>query len=254
MSKLSKFLKVGDILVESADKPRVVLSLTPYEYKGREFFYVEAQELFGMEIIRFGVAQTNTISCLDPDEASRLHEIHEKGGPRDPRVKMAKLREESKKPEAVIDMDLSDYEYMNVLGRLICEGDILVHENGMVFGEVKNVVLVKSAQVCRLTVRRFIDDTEIEITVHERDAINVYRKEVVSVTEGRRFLTINVHDIRVGDVVADVDETPAGEVTEVVRGGQYLGHIFRYRSYKDNELHQEHRPKGTEINVYREMR
>lgn len=239
MQKTAMFINVGNVVFpDYTTQPRVVVSVTKYEYTGVDYFYLEMQELFGTDIIRRGIPGNNNISCLDPDESARLYSLHKNGNPQPD-------------PSKVV---LTDHEKMVTTAQSLLKGDIVTDNQNVIHAEVLKVETTTVLGEVLVTCKRYRDD---KITYDRRPMrahFTIYRKKDESVTEGRRFLTINVHDIRVGDVVADVDETPAGEVTEVVRGSQYLGHIFRYRSYADNEIHQEHRPKGSEINVYREIR
>lgn len=161
MRKEVMFVKVGNVVFpDHTTEPKVVISVTKYQYGTLEYFYLEMQELFGTDIVRRSYPGKNPISLLDPDEAERLYSLHKGGNPQPDPSKI----------------DLTDYQKMFTLGGTICDGDILLDRDGEPYAVVTSVQRAQGFNMWAVNYKMFRTDIIDTAIVHSTHHIDIMRK------------------------------------------------------------------------------
>ena len=162
MQKTAMFIKVGNVVFpDYTTQPRVVITVTKYQYSGVDYFYLEMQELFGKDIIRRGIPGNNNISCLDPDESARLYSLHKNGNPQPDPSKV----------------DLTGYEKMTTIVQDLFEGDIVSDNQNIVHAEVLKVENTTVLGVILVTYKRYRKDKIIYDRLPMGASVTIYRKK-----------------------------------------------------------------------------
>lgn len=161
MVKEAMFVKVGNIVFpDHTTEPKVVISVTKYQYGTIDYYYFEMQELFGTDIVRRSYPAMNRISALDPEESARLYSLHKGGNPQPDPSKI----------------DLTDYQKMFTLGGTICDGDILLDRDGEPYAVVTSVQRAQEFNTWAVNYKVFRTDIIDTTIVHSTHQIDIMRK------------------------------------------------------------------------------
>lgn len=162
MQKEAMFIKVGNIVFpDHTTEPKVVITVTKYQYGTIDYYYLEMQELFGTDIVRRSYPSMNRISALDPDEAARLYSLHKNGNPQPDPSKV----------------DLSDYEKKEAPAPTLLEGDILIDNQRIVHAEVLKVETTTVLGEILVTYKRYSDGKIIYDRIPMDARVPIYRKK-----------------------------------------------------------------------------